>query len=89
MTFSEFGRRVAQNASKGTDHGTANNVYIAGGKLAKSGILNSMPDLKNLESGDLVHQVDFRQVYATLLSKVLSADSEKILNRKFEMLNFL
>jgi len=89
LTFSEFGRRVEQNASKGTDHGTANNVYIAGGKLAKAGVLNALPDLENLDSGDLIHKVDFRQVYATLLDRFLSANSEKILTRKFDHLDFV
>lgn len=89
FTFSEFGRRVKQNASNGTDHGTANNVYIVGGKLAKPGIYNSLPDLTNLDEGDLIHNIDFRQVYATLLEKWMHADTTKILNTKFEALNFL
>ncbi|HHG84677.1 MAG TPA: DUF1501 domain-containing protein, partial [Bacteroidetes bacterium] len=67
LTFSEFGRRVAQNASGGTDHGTANNVFVMGGQLGKSGILNAAPDLADLDQGDLKYQVDFRQVYAELL----------------------
>src|SRR5688572_24605700 len=53
MTFSEFGRRVAQNASGGTDHGTANNVFIINGALAKPGVFNETPDLKILDEGDL------------------------------------
>jgi uncharacterized protein (DUF1501 family) len=89
MTFSEFGRRVEQNSGKGTDHGTANNVYITGGKLAKAGILNDMPDLQNLDDGDLIYKVDFRQVYATLLDKFLAADSQKILGSQFTSLNFI
>jgi uncharacterized protein (DUF1501 family) len=89
LTFSEFGRRVEQNASKGTDHGTANNVYIAGGKLAKAGLLNDLPDLENLDDGDLIYKVDFRQVYATLLDKYLATDSQKILGNSFSSLNFI
>lgn len=89
LTFSEFGRRVEQNASKGTDHGTANNVYIAGGKLAGKGILNELPDLGKLDEGDLIYKIDFRQVYATLLEKFLNADSGKILQSKFDTLNFI
>lgn len=89
LTFSEFGRRVAQNGSKGTDHGTANNVYIAGGKLATAGIINALPDLQNLDNGDLIHTVDFRRVYATLLDKVLNISPEKILGQKFEPMNFI
>jgi uncharacterized protein (DUF1501 family) len=89
MTFSEFGRRVAQNASGGTDHGTANNIYIIGGKLAKPGIYNAMPDLQNLDEGDLIFNTDFRQVYATMLEKVLGVDSEKVLGKKFDLMSFV
>ncbi len=89
MTFSEFGRRVAQNASGGTDHGTANNIYVIGGKLNKAGIYNPMADLQNLDEGDLVYNTDFRQVYATLLEKVLGTGSEKVLGKKFELMNFV
>jgi len=89
MTFSEFGRRVAQNASRGTDHGTANNVYIAGGKLAKAGMYNEMADLQNLDDGDLKYKIDFRQVYATLLKNWLNAPQEAILKQKFNTLDFI
>jgi uncharacterized protein (DUF1501 family) len=89
LTFSEFGRRVAQNASKGTDHGTANNVYIAGGGLGRAGILNEMPDLTRLDDGDLIHTVDFRQVYATLLERALRVNPEKVLSQRFAPLDFL
>jgi len=89
FTFSEFGRRVKQNGSKGTDHGTANNVYIINGKLKKSGILNELPDLENLEEGDLKFTVDFRQIYATLLEDVLQTSALSILNKPFEKLPFL
>ncbi|MDD5363319.1 MAG: DUF1501 domain-containing protein [Ignavibacteria bacterium] len=84
ITFSEFGRRVSENASRGTDHGTAGNVYLIGGKLKKAGIFNAPPDLSDLDSGDLKYQVDFRSIYSDLLGKWLGADSEKILGRKFE-----
>ena len=86
FVFSEFGRRVAQNASNGTDHGTANNVFVISSKLKKAGIFNNTPDLEKLDQGDLIHQVDFRQVYATLLNKCLNANDELILGRKFEQL---
>jgi uncharacterized protein (DUF1501 family) len=88
-TFSEFGRRVSQNASGGTDHGTANNMILLGGALRQKGLLNPLPDLTDLDDGDLKYQVDFRQVYATLLDGWLAADSEKILGRKFEALSFI
>lgn len=89
MTFSEFGRRVSQNASKGTDHGTANNVFITGGKLNKAGLYNPMPDLQKLEDGDLTHSIDFQQVYATLIENWMKADSVKILNDTFTKLDFI
>lgn len=89
MTFSEFGRRVKENAGDGTDHGTANVLFLAGGKLRKQGILNEAPDLKNLVDGDLVHKVDFRQVYATILQNWLNADAEKILGKKFAAMDFV
>jgi uncharacterized protein (DUF1501 family) len=89
MTFSEFGRRVAQNASGGTDHGTANNMFFAGGGLNQKGLLNALPDLKDLESGDLKHHVDFKDVYATILKKWLHADDELILNRKSKYFDFI
>jgi uncharacterized protein (DUF1501 family) len=89
MVFSEFGRRVKQNASNGTDHGTANQVYIIGGKLKRAGILNPLPDLENLENGDMVHQLDFRRIYATLLEQISGMDHQQALRRKFELLDFI
>ena len=89
MTFSEFGRRVEQNASNGTDHGTANNILIYGGKLKKPGIYNNSPDLATLDNGDLKYQVDFRDVYATLLDKWLNVNNSQVLTRNFNGLNFI
>ncbi|MEO6721040.1 MAG: DUF1501 domain-containing protein [Ferruginibacter sp.] len=89
MTFSEFGRRVSQNASGGTDHGTANNMFFISGGLKEKGLLNAMPDLTNLNDGDLQYKVDFRDVYATVLNKWLGADDELILGKKSNYLNFL
>lgn len=89
MTFSEFGRRVEQNASNGTDHGTANNVFVFGGKLKKAGIFNPAPDLTDLDHGDLKYRVDFRQVYASILDKWLDVNNSQILNRRFEGLDFI
>jgi uncharacterized protein (DUF1501 family) len=88
-TFSEFGRRVAQNASGGTDHGTANQMFFMGGGLKQKGLLNDLPDLTDLDEGDLKYKVDFRQVYATLLDNWLGADSKAILGEKFEALKFI
>lgn len=89
MTFSEFGRRVEQNASNGTDHGTANNVFVFGGKLKKPGIYNEAPNLGDLDAGDLKFKVDFREVYATALDKWLNMDNASVLNKKFSTLDFI
>jgi len=89
MTFSEFGRRVEQNASNGTDHGTANNIMIYGGKLKKAGIYNPAPDLVTLDNGDLKYQVDFRDVYATVLDKWLNVNNNMVLNKNFAGLDFI
>jgi uncharacterized protein (DUF1501 family) len=89
MTFSEFGRRVGQNASGGTDHGTANNMFLIGGGLRQKGILNEGPDLADLKEGDLQYKVDFKNVYATLLKKWLGADDQAILQKQYEHLGFI
>lgn len=89
FVFSEFGRRVSQNASGGTDHGTANNVFVIGSGLKKPGIFNETPDLTQLDNGDLIHRIDFRQVYATLLNKCLGADDVAILGKRFEQLELV
>lgn len=84
LVFSEFGRRVEQNASGGTDHGTANNVFVVGGNLQQAGIRGEQPDLRDLDAGDLRHRLDFRQLYATVLHDWLGADDTLILGRAFE-----
>ena len=89
LTFSEFGRRVAQNGSRGTDHGAANNVFVMGGDLANPGIQNAAADLQNLDRGDLKHEIDFRQVYATILDKWMQTDSQAILGQSFDHLRFV
>lgn len=81
MTFSEFGRRVAQNTSNGTDHGTANQMFFISGSLKKKGLLNTLPDLENLSYGDLIYTEDFRKIYATILKKWLHSDDQKILGK--------
>lgn len=89
FTFSEFGRRVAQNASGGTDHGTANNMFLVSGGLQQKGVLNPLPDLSNLDEGDLRYQVDFKNVYATILQKWLKANDQAILKGQYAPLNFI
>ena len=88
MTFSEFGRRVAQNASNGTDHGTAMPLFILGGKV-KGGIYGDHPSLTDLDHGDLKYATDFRAVYATVLEKWLGRDPSQILNRSFDTVAFV
>ncbi len=89
FTFSEFGRRVAQNASNGTDHGTSNNMLFIGGGLKQKGIINEMPNLADLDEGDLKHKIDFKNVYATVLKNWLQADDVKILGKQYEYLKFI
>ncbi|MBT8261165.1 MAG: DUF1501 domain-containing protein [Flavobacteriaceae bacterium] len=85
LTFSEFGRRVAQNAANGTDHGTANNVFVIGKNLKTPGIYNNLASLSDLdENGDLKFEIDFRNLYATVLNKWLQVDAKQILNADFK-----
>ena len=84
LTFSEFGRRVQQNAANGTDHGTANQVFLIGSQLKKPGFYNSMADLSNLDSnGDLKYDIDFREIYASVLNNWLQTDAKKIIKGSF------
>jgi uncharacterized protein (DUF1501 family) len=83
MTFSEFGRRVAQNASGGTDHGAAAPVFLFGSRL-KQGLLGKHPSLTDLDSGDLKYQVDFRSIYASVLQNWLDTPSKPILGRQYQ-----
>ncbi len=89
MTFSEFGRRVSQNASNGTDHGTANNMFFISGGLKQKGLLNALPDLSDLNDGDLKHKVDFKNVYATVLNKWLGTNDKMILGKQYDHLKFI
>lgn len=88
MTFSEFGRRVTENASGGTDHGVAGPIFIVGGGI-KPGLYGQYPSLTDLDQGDLKAGTDFRQVYATVLENWLGVKSEPILGRQFEKLAFV
>lgn len=89
MVFSEFGRRVAQNASGGTDHGAGNALWLMGKNLQQPGFLGQTPDLSKLDRGDIQWEVDFRQVYATLLHDWLGADDSAILGRNFDRLKLV
>ncbi len=88
MCFSEFGRRVEENASRGTDHGTAAPMFVAGGAI-RGGLAGDHPRLDDLEDGDLKFHTDFREVYATILDGWLEVDSQAVLFRQFEPLGFL
>jgi uncharacterized protein (DUF1501 family) len=85
LVFSEFGRRLAENASAGTDHGTAAPVFLLGAGV-RAGLHGPYPDLEKLEDGDPKHAIDFRRVYASLLDGWLGCPAEKVLGEKFEPL---
>ncbi len=88
MGFSEFGRRVDENASEGTDHGTAGPILIAGNDV-HSGLIGEHPSLIDLDQGDLKHHTDFRQVYAALLEQWLEVPSEHSLGGKYDAVRIL
>jgi len=85
LAFSEFGRRVQENNSAGTDHGAAGPVFLAGTKI-QGGILGKHPSLTDLDDGDLKMQYDFRQIYATLLERWLGFDAKSVLEGQFSTL---
>ena len=78
MTFSEFGRRVQQNASNGTDHGTAEPLFMVGGAV-QGGLHGAYPSLSDLDRGDLKYTTDFRSVYSSVLRGWLGTAPEPIL----------
>ncbi len=88
MTFSEFGRRIAQNASNGTDHGEASPLFLVGGGV-KGGMYGSLPDLAQTNMGNLRFTTDFRQVYATVIERWLGRPSRGILGGEFGTLPVL
>ncbi len=86
LVFSEFGRRPKENANLGTDHGTANPMYLIG-KGVRGGHYGQAPSLTDLSDGNLIHTMDFRRVYATAITEWLGAGgSETILKGRFEAL---
>ena len=85
LAFSEFGRRVQENGSAGTDHGVAGPVFLAGAPV-RGGLIGKHPSLSDLDQGDLKPSIDFRRIYATLLNRWLGADSQAILSQAFDAL---
>jgi uncharacterized protein (DUF1501 family) len=83
MTFSEFGRRVKENGSRGTDHGAASCLFVAGPSV-KGGVVGKHPSLADLDDDDLKFHTDFRRVYATLLDGWLGCDSKAVLGAKWD-----
>lgn len=88
MCFSEFGRRVAENASKGTDHGRAAPLFLAGNKV-KAGLIGKQPSLDKLQAGDLEHHTDFREVYAGILQHWFNTPSQEILHGEYRPLRMV
>lgn len=88
MVFSEFGRRVKENGSRGTDHGVAAPMMVLGNKV-DGGLYGKHPSLTDLDDGDLVFTTDFRSVYGTLIDKWFRADHEQVLGAKYPTLGFL
>ncbi len=83
MTFSEFGRRTLENSSRGTDHGAASCLFVAGPSV-KGGVVGKHPSLADLDAGDLKYHTDFRRVYAKLLDSWLACDSKAVLGAKWD-----
>jgi uncharacterized protein (DUF1501 family) len=90
VAFSEFGRRVQENFSQGTDHGVAGPMFLVG-PVVKPGLHGSFPSLapESLIAGDLKHTLDFRSVYATVLEKWLATPSTPILGDNFDLVDCL
>jgi uncharacterized protein (DUF1501 family) len=88
MTFSEFGRRVAENGSRGTDHGEAGPMFLIGGGV-KGGLYGDHPSLDDLDNGDIKFNVDFRSVYSTLVEKWFARPSQGIIAGTFPTMPLL
>ena len=86
LAFSEFGRRVAENDSAGTDHGTAGPVFLAGSPI-KGGLVSTAPDMSDLVNGDLKSSIDFRRVYASILRDWLQVLPNEVLRERHEPLS--
>jgi uncharacterized protein (DUF1501 family) len=88
LTFSEFGRRIDENGSRGTDHGEASPLFLIGGGV-KGGLYGSAPDLAVTNMGNVRFTVDFRSVYATVLERWLGRPATTVLNGQFQHLPVL
>lgn len=88
MTFSEFGRRVGENANQGTDHGTAAPMFVIGEQV-KGGLKGERPSLTDLDEGDLQFTTDFRSVYASVLNQWFSVDPATVFGREFPTLDLI
>ncbi len=88
LAYSEFGRRVAANASDGTDHGTAAPMFVAGVPV-RGGFYGEQPSLTDLDDGNMKSTVDFRAVYGEVLDKVLGTEPAKVLDTVPHELGFL
>ncbi|MBV8067771.1 MAG: DUF1501 domain-containing protein [Candidatus Eremiobacteraeota bacterium] len=88
LTFSEFGRRIEENGSRGTDHGEASPLFLIGGGV-KGGLYGTMPDLAETNMGNVRFSVDFRSVYATVLERWLGRPSTTVLGGEFKQLPVL
>ena len=91
LIWSEFGRRVADNASNGTDHGQANNIYCIGNRV-KGGVYGADPNLTDLQNGNLKNNLDFRDAYTTVVQNWFgntAAEAQQVLNGQFTNLGFL
>jgi uncharacterized protein (DUF1501 family) len=88
MTYSEFGRRVKENGSRGTDHGSGSCMFVAGSQVV-GGLVGKHPSLSDLTDGDIKYHTDFRRVYATLLDDWLGVDSKGVLGDTFEKMTLI
>jgi uncharacterized protein (DUF1501 family) len=88
LIYSEFGRRVNENGSRGTDHGAAAPVFVVGSGV-NGGVYGEHASLTSLDEGDLKYAIDYRQIYATLINRWFGLDTHEVLGKNFEELAFI
>ena len=88
LVFSEFGRRVAENGARGTDHGVAGPMFALGHDI-KGGLYGKHPSLEKLDDGDLIHTTDFRSVYATAIERCFAVKHERVLGAKYPLVPYV